>query len=233
MRQSLVLLSQIDINPLIIETQNFPPPHLPNRKISCLRHCVVRNCKMSRTKKCWEFISCQLMQPAGPWTMGSRAPVLLSACSWRVPWDWWWHANISSGVVWIWTWLYASRKKTTAGLPEFLASISSSFSSCRILPVPTHIPQKIRSFSFQMCEMANRNGKRRKGKKKDTHAGSLVVFKKVVLQTSHWISLADSLTFSCDFATPFSASFWLRARLEAAFAPCEKVRSPVFRMRRS
>lgn len=98
--------------------------------------------------------------------MGSRAPVLLSACSWRVPWDWWWHANISSGVFWIWTWLYASRKKTTAGLPEFLASISSSFSSCRILPVPTHIPQKIRSFSFQMCEMANRNGKRRKGKKR-------------------------------------------------------------------
>jgi len=51
-----------------------------------------------------------------------------------------------------------------------------------------------------------------------TYAGARVVFKNVDLQTSHWISLACSLTFSCDLATPLS-SLSLRARFEAAFAP--------------
>jgi hypothetical protein len=52
-----------------------------------------------------------------------------------------------------------------------------------------------------------------------TYAGARVVFRKVDLQILHWISLACSLTFSCDLATPFS-SLSLRARFEAAFAPC-------------
>lgn len=50
------------------------------------------------------------------------------------------------------------------------------------------------------------------------YAGARVVFRKVDLQISHWMSLACSLTFSCDLATPFS-SLSLRARFEAAFAP--------------
>lgn len=51
-----------------------------------------------------------------------------------------------------------------------------------------------------------------------TYAGARVVFKNVDLHTLHWISLACSLTFSCDLATPLS-SLSLRARFEAAFAP--------------
>jgi hypothetical protein len=51
-----------------------------------------------------------------------------------------------------------------------------------------------------------------------TYAGARVVFRNVDLQMLHWMSLACSLTFSCDLATPFS-SLSLRARFEAAFAP--------------
>ena len=51
------------------------------------------------------------------------------------------------------------------------------------------------------------------------YAGARVVFKKVDLQISHWISFACSLTLSWDLADPF-ASFSRRARLEAALAPC-------------
>jgi len=50
-----------------------------------------------------------------------------------------------------------------------------------------------------------------------TYAGARVVFKKVDLQMLHWISLACSLTLSCDFATFTSLS--LRSRLDAALAP--------------
>jgi hypothetical protein len=57
------------------------------------------------------------------------------------------------------------------------------------------------------------------GLSRETYAGARVVFRKVDLQMLHWMSLACSLTFSCDLATPFS-SLSLRARFEAAFAPC-------------
>ena len=50
-----------------------------------------------------------------------------------------------------------------------------------------------------------------------TYAGARVVFKKVDLQITHWISIAFSLTLSCDFATLVLSS--LRSRFEAAFAP--------------
>jgi hypothetical protein len=50
-----------------------------------------------------------------------------------------------------------------------------------------------------------------------TYAGARVVFRKVDLQTWHWISFACSLTLSCDLATLVSLS--LRSRLEAALAP--------------
>ena len=51
----------------------------------------------------------------------------------------------------------------------------------------------------------------------ETYAGARVVFKKVDLQITHWISIAFSLTLSCDFATLVLSS--LRSRFEAAFAP--------------
>jgi hypothetical protein len=50
-----------------------------------------------------------------------------------------------------------------------------------------------------------------------TYAGARVVFKKVDLQTWHWMSFACSLTLSCDLATLLSLS--LRSRFEAALAP--------------
>lgn len=50
-----------------------------------------------------------------------------------------------------------------------------------------------------------------------TYAGARVVFKKVDLQMTHWMSMAFSLTFNCDFATLVLSS--LRSRFEAAFAP--------------
>jgi hypothetical protein len=61
-----------------------------------------------------------------------------------------------------------------------------------------------------------------------TYAGARVVFRKVDLQMLHWMSLACSLTLSCDLATPFS-SLSLRARFEAAFAPCLGSVSLVYR----
>lgn len=50
-----------------------------------------------------------------------------------------------------------------------------------------------------------------------TYAGARVVFKKVALQTMHWMSIAFWLTFNCDLATLVSSP--LRSRFEAALAP--------------
>ena len=56
------------------------------------------------------------------------------------------------------------------------------------------------------------------GDEGQTYAGARVVFRKVDLQIWHWMSIAFSLTFSCDLATLVSLS--LRSRFDAAFAPC-------------
>jgi hypothetical protein len=65
---------------------------------------------------------------------------------------------------------------------------------------------------------------------KSAYAGARVVFRNVDLQILHWISLACSLTLSCDFATLVSLS--LRSRLEAALAPCCAVVSSLFEVQR-